>query len=169
MCVRLILERGIELSAHVVNMCLIFNNLSNCLSFDPSISKGWEFHLSECCQTIGIFSLFYFLLLKRAWLSHYERFPSQIYWHIMYAKNGMCSKYILLLRNHSSWAFCVMKCIHFQCAVGWVLINGQPHKTTTVKISDINVLPAVFYSLCSLTFHPNHKVMVSQLLLEMLW
>lgn len=49
---------------------------------------------------------------------------------------------------------CIIKCIHFQCTVEWILINIQSHETT-VKIADTSITTRSFLIiLCSLSSHP---------------
>lgn len=139
----------------MVNIRLIFNKLPECFSIYISTSRVWNFYLLWMFPYIWYCQSFPVLWLKcMCVLCHYNvLFYKFIGIYFAYAKPA-CVHSVLYFWEIFIETHYIIKCIHFQCTVEWVLINIRSYETT-VEISDTAITTRSFLIiLCSLSSHP---------------
>lgn len=140
----------------MVNIHLIFNKLPECFSIYISISRVWNFYLLWMFPYILYCQSFSVLWLKcMCVLCHYNvSFYKFIGIYFAYSKPACVHSILYFWEINFIETHCIIKRIHFQCKVEWILINIQSHETT-VKIADTSITTRNFLIiLCSLSSHP---------------
>lgn len=157
-CVSL-LDRNLEwdwIARSMVNIRLIFKKLPECFSIYISISRLWNFYLLWMLPSIWCCQSFPVLWLKcMCVLCHYNvLFYKFIGIYFAYAKPACVHSILYFWEINFIETHYIIKCIHFQCTVEWVLINIRSQETT-VEIPDTAITTII---LCSLSSHPEVKV-----------